>query len=82
VKRKGHLEKLISAPIADPSGVNVCESEREQSRIIRGQFGGVRREPTGIVVKNPGAASFIVPNQVSGKSQSSQSIASAAYAAS
>jgi hypothetical protein len=30
----GHLEKLISVPNADPSGVNVYESEREQSRII------------------------------------------------
>jgi hypothetical protein len=34
----GHLEKLISVPIADPSGVNVCESEREQNRIVRGNF--------------------------------------------
>ena len=34
----GHLEKLISVPIADPSGVNVYESERERNRIIEGNF--------------------------------------------
>jgi hypothetical protein len=27
----GHLEKLISVRIADPSGVNVCESERNKT---------------------------------------------------
>ena len=31
----GHLEKLISLPIADCPGVNVYESEREQTGIIR-----------------------------------------------
>src|SRR5262249_2438667 len=38
----GHLEKLISMPIADLASVNIYESEREQSRIIRGQFCGER----------------------------------------
>jgi hypothetical protein len=33
--RSGHLEKLISLPIADCPGVNVYESEREQTGIIR-----------------------------------------------
>jgi hypothetical protein len=39
----GHLEKLISVPIAAPSGANVYESEREQTRIIRRQSCGARR---------------------------------------
>ena len=40
----GHLEKLISLPIADSPGVNVYESEREQSGIIRRQSWGARSE--------------------------------------
>ena len=36
----GHLEKLISMPIRDLASVNIYESEREQSRIIRRQFCG------------------------------------------
>src|SRR6266436_3633825 len=40
---KGHLEKLLSPPIADSPRVNVHESEREQSGISRRQFCGVRR---------------------------------------
>src|SRR6516225_999782 len=40
---KGHLEKLLPLAIADSSGVNVNESERERSGIIRGQFYGVWR---------------------------------------
>jgi Virulence factor BrkB len=40
-KAGGHLEKFISVPIADAASVNVYESEREQSRIIRRQFRGV-----------------------------------------
>jgi hypothetical protein len=39
----GHLEKLLSLAIADSPGVNVNESERERSGIIRRQFCGVRR---------------------------------------
>jgi hypothetical protein len=39
----GHLEKLLSPPIADSPIVNVHESEREQSGISRRQFCGVRR---------------------------------------
>src|SRR5215467_8716781 len=39
----GHLEKLLPLAIADSSGVNVNESERERSGIIRGQFYGVWR---------------------------------------
>src|SRR5438128_11831942 len=39
----GHLEKLLSPPIADSPRVNVHESEREQSGISRRQFCGVRR---------------------------------------
>src|SRR5258708_1098349 len=35
LKINGHLEKLISLPIADSPGVNVYESEREQTGIIR-----------------------------------------------
>jgi hypothetical protein len=46
---EGHLEKLISEPIADPSGVNVYESEREQSRIIRRQFCDAR--PVGAIFR-------------------------------
>jgi putative ABC transport system substrate-binding protein len=38
----GHLEKLISVPIAEPASVNVYESEQEQSRIIWRQFCGTR----------------------------------------
>src|SRR6516165_5897821 len=38
----GHLEKLISMPIADLASVNMYESEREQSRIIWRQFCGTR----------------------------------------
>jgi hypothetical protein len=38
----GHLEKLISLPVADSPSVNVYESEREQSGIIRGQSCGAR----------------------------------------
>jgi hypothetical protein len=38
----GHLEKLISLPIADRPGVNVYESEREQTGIIRRQSCGAR----------------------------------------
>jgi hypothetical protein len=38
----GHLENFISVPIADAASVNVYESEREQNRIIRRQFYGVR----------------------------------------
>jgi hypothetical protein len=37
----GHLEKLLSLTIADSPGVNVTESERERSGIIRRQFCGV-----------------------------------------
>src|SRR5262252_6313788 len=40
---RGHLEKLLPLAIADSSGVNVNESERERSGIIRGQFYGVWR---------------------------------------
>jgi uncharacterized protein with GYD domain len=40
---QGHLEKLLPLAIADSSGVNVNESERERSGIIRGQFYGVWR---------------------------------------
>jgi hypothetical protein len=39
----GHLEKLLSLAIADSTGVNENESERERSGIIRRQFCGVRR---------------------------------------
>jgi len=39
---EGHLEKLISLPIADCPGVNVYESEREQTGIIRRQSCGAR----------------------------------------
>jgi len=42
-KTYGHLEKLLPLAIADSSGVNVNESERERSGIIRGQFYGVWR---------------------------------------
>src|SRR6516165_3965127 len=42
-KTHGHLEKLLPLAIADSSGVNVNESERERSGIIRGQFYGVWR---------------------------------------
>jgi hypothetical protein len=42
-KTVGHLEKLLSLAIADSPGVNVNESERERSGIIRRQFCGVRR---------------------------------------
>src|SRR6516162_7354942 len=42
-KTGGHLEKLLPLAIADSSGVNVNESERERSGIIRGQFYGVWR---------------------------------------
>src|SRR6516225_12134229 len=42
-KSSGHLEKLLPLAIADSSGVNVNESERERSGIIRGQFYGVWR---------------------------------------
>jgi hypothetical protein len=45
----GHLEKLISMPIADLASVNIYESEREQSRIIRGQFCGER--PVGAIFR-------------------------------
>src|SRR3981189_3595165 len=38
----GHLEKLLSLSIADIIGVNVHESKRERSRIIRSRFCGVR----------------------------------------
>jgi hypothetical protein len=41
-ERRGHLEKLISLPIADCPGVNVYESEREQTGIIRRQSCGAR----------------------------------------
>jgi hypothetical protein len=34
----GHLEKLLSLPIADHPAVNVTESERERSGIICRQF--------------------------------------------
>jgi hypothetical protein len=37
----GHLEKLLSIPIACGPGVNVNESERERNGIICGQFCGV-----------------------------------------
>ena len=37
----GHLEKLVSIPIACCSGVNVHESERERNEIICRQFCGV-----------------------------------------
>jgi hypothetical protein len=40
---QGHLEKLLSLTIADSTGVNVNESERERSGIIRTQFCGVRK---------------------------------------
>jgi hypothetical protein len=43
VQSTGHLEKLLSLAIADSPGVNVNESERERSGIIRRQFCGVRR---------------------------------------
>jgi hypothetical protein len=36
----GHLEKLLSMPIADSPGVNVNESDRERNGIIRWQFCG------------------------------------------
>ena len=39
---KGNLEKSLLLPIADSLGVNVSESERERSGIIRRQFCGVR----------------------------------------
>jgi hypothetical protein len=39
----GHLEKLLSLPIADSPGVNVNESERERNGIIRRQFCGGRQ---------------------------------------
>src|SRR5256886_14571117 len=39
----GNLEKLLSLPVADSLGVNVNESEREQSGIIPRQFCGARR---------------------------------------
>jgi hypothetical protein len=45
----GHLEKLISMPISDLAGVNIYESEREQSRIIRRQFCGER--PVGAIFR-------------------------------
>src|SRR6516164_6979333 len=45
----GHLEKLISVPIADVASVNAYESEREQSRIIRRQFCGAR--PVGAIFR-------------------------------
>jgi hypothetical protein len=45
----GHLEKLISVPTADAASVNVYESEREQSRIIRRQFCGAR--PVGAIFR-------------------------------
>jgi hypothetical protein len=47
----GHLEKLISVPIAAPSGANVYKSEREQSRIIRRQFCDAR--PVGLFFEVP-----------------------------
>jgi hypothetical protein len=37
----GHLEKLLSIPIACGPGVNVNEWERERTGIICGQFCGV-----------------------------------------
>jgi hypothetical protein len=40
---------LIPVPIADPPGVNVCESKREQTRIIRRQFRGKR--PLGAIFR-------------------------------
>ena len=43
IQANGHLEKLLPLAIADSSGVNVNESERERSGIIRGQFYGVWR---------------------------------------
>src|SRR5205823_498095 len=39
----GHLEKLLSLPIADSPGVNVNESGRERNGIIRRQFCGGRQ---------------------------------------
>src|SRR5262249_40876789 len=45
----GHLEKLISMPISDLASVNIYESEREQSRIIRRQFCGER--PVGAIFR-------------------------------
>src|SRR2546429_266328 len=39
----GNLEKLLSLPVADSLGVNVNESEREQSGTIPRQFCGARR---------------------------------------
>ena len=39
---QGNLEKSLLLPIADSLGVNVSESERERSGIIRRQFCGVR----------------------------------------
>jgi hypothetical protein len=38
----GHLEKLLSLPIACGRGVNINESERERSGIICRQFCGVK----------------------------------------
>ena len=38
---RGHLEKLVSIPMACCSGVNVYESERERNGIICRQFCGV-----------------------------------------
>jgi hypothetical protein len=49
ISLEGHLEKLISMPIADLASVNICESEREQSRIIRRQFCGER--PVGAIFR-------------------------------
>ena len=40
---QGHLEKLLSLAIADSTGVNENELERERSGIIGRQFCGVRR---------------------------------------
>jgi hypothetical protein len=49
LRSHGHLEKLISMPIADLASVNISESEREQSRIIRRQFCGER--PVGAIFR-------------------------------
>jgi hypothetical protein len=41
---QGHLEKLLSRPIACCSGVNVYESEREQTESFAGNFAASKQQ--------------------------------------
>jgi hypothetical protein len=52
----GHLEELISVSIADLASVNPTNSEREQSRIIRGNF--VVRDRRGLFFEVPVSVSM------------------------